>query len=131
MQPFCNHKYFELMTLPSFSVLSQAWSDEEHLQFHRDTLAYYEFVLEFLTSDNGAMARIIDTEPRHIEFLQKSIEWQKEAIENDEFSRKARAFCREKEAKERAENPPKPLTPDAITIGTAFKPETILSFKNN
>lgn len=132
MIPFLNHKYFELMTTgPGFTALMNAWTDDEHLQFSKDSLAYYEFVVEFLTQNNGAMARVIDAEPRHIDFMKSTIEWKKESIQNDEFSRKARAFCREKEAKEKAANPPEPLPPDTITIGPDIKAAVLLSFKYN
>lgn len=133
MTPFINHKHFELMTMegPPFSVLLKIRSDEDSLQFHKDSLAYYEFVYEFLTENNGAMARVIDCDPRHFEYMKSTIEWQKEAIKNDAFSRKARAFCRDKEAKEKAANPPEPLPPDTITIGSDVKPEILLAFKYN
>ena len=133
MIPFLNHKHFEVITIhgQAFSTLLNIWSDDELLQFSKDSLAYSEFMVEFLTQNNGAMARVIDTEPRHIDHLKSSIEWQKESIQNDEFSRKARAFCRDKEAKEKSENPPEPLPPDTITIGPNIKPAVLLSFKYN
>ncbi|HMT08670.1 MAG TPA: hypothetical protein PKA82_11755 [Pyrinomonadaceae bacterium] len=131
MTPFLNYKHFELMTTPSFTAVSKAWTDDEHLQFHIDSQAYNEFLLEYLTADNELIARVIDLEPRHLEYLQSRIEWGKQSIANDEFTRKARAFCREKEAKEKAGKPVEPLPPDTYTKGTDLSAATILAFKLN
>lgn len=131
MTPFLNHKHFELMTYPNISPILKVWTDDEHLQFQIDSQAYNEFVFEYLTADNGFIARVIDLEPRHLEYLQTRIEWGKEMIANDEFTRKARAFCREKEAKEKAGKPVEPLPPDTYTKGTELSAEAILAFKLN
>lgn len=131
MTPYLNHKHFELMTHPSFTALLKAWTDDEHLQFSVDSLAYNEFLLEYLTANNGLIARVIDLEPRHIEYVRSNVKWSKEAIEKDEYSRKARAFCREKEAKENAGKPVEPLPPDTYTKGTDLSAEALLSLKLN
>lgn len=132
MVPFLNHKYFEVVTLGQpFGALLKGWTDEEHLQFHHDSLAYYEFVVEFLTANNGAMARVIDTEPRQMEYLIQTIENQKDSIKHDAQYRKARAYCRQKEAKENAGKPTEPLPDGVFTIGTDLTSDVILSFKYN
>ncbi|MEQ1923706.1 MAG: hypothetical protein ABL952_14465 [Pyrinomonadaceae bacterium] len=134
MEPFINHKHFRIMTMDgmAFSVISGLWTDDEHLQFWRDSLTYSRFILEFLTADGNAMAKRIDTMDYALDYLPHAVESAENSIENHAQYCKARAYMRKKKEKERLENPPCPHSEAAeFTFRGELTIERIFSFTLN
>lgn len=134
MEPFMNHKHWRLMTMDgrSYAFLLKLMTDDHYLQFWLDQLAYDRFLLEFLTANDNAMAKVIDTEERHLDYLAKQIGWTEESIARHEFSCKARAHAKKKQEQEKAENPTsEPRPDDEFTLGDKVTYDMILSLMLN
>lgn len=130
-----DYKFWELLSLPynAYAMILDGWDDERRLRYENDRLRHNRFLQSYLIKNTRRVARAIDLEDRHLEFLQSQIEWNEEAIKNHEHHRKVRAWAKNKRAEERViETEKGPLPgPQRITLGISVPPEVILSIKYN
>ena len=61
------HWEINLMDARVFRVLLESWSDERRLRFRLDELAYQQFVLEYLTAEDGSIAKALGVTAQSIQ----------------------------------------------------------------